>query len=200
MNPLDTSGPLRFRSHRLDPRQRARLSWPWLALGLAFGLSACGGGDGGADSGSGGTMDSGGAMDSGGGAVDCTFDPVSTQLMGADCLPRCTAETASAVAACGADSFCANAAITRDAMASIEVSVRGEPTTVDCFVCVGLQTSSCLADFCGAELATYDSCAATAANPFLDCTAEDAALTACQGTNSAAIMACEGPRAASCMP
>ena len=103
-------------------------------------------------------------------------DPNTACSLSADgelqgCLPRCSAETAAAINACGDDASCQDNAIAADATPAADYN----GTAVTCDVCIGHHRSLCAARACPAEASAYYTCTDTGA----ECAAEGQAFVDC---------------------
>jgi hypothetical protein len=147
------------------------------------------------DSGGGGRDSGGGGRDSGGGG-SCSLTVTATSFgsMSAACGPRCSAATATAVAAC-MDGTCINNALMADTTPGIPwtITVNGMSQAatqpLDCGGCFGNQQLHCYsASGCAMEVTNYISC-----DPAMDpgmCMTQLTALNNCGTTNQTAIGSC----------
>lgn len=130
-----------------------------------------------------------GGTDAGGPAVCSAPDPLSDCVLRvplgsfgpltAGCLPRCSAETASAYRGC-ADQPCRNAAIRADTTpgTAYEIGSASVSTPMDCEACVSYQEFHCFSLVCESEVDAYvDHCIA-GVDPSL-CDPSIAAIDSC---------------------
>ena len=116
------------------------------------------------------------------------------------CLPRCSAATRDAVAACG-DESCRWAAWAADETPAVLVQTYAGPLGVSCagdgtaYPCFAWQTYSCQADTCPAEYEAWANCRAEGSI----CTELETALTTCNQA-SAEFAPCVTTRLAQCYP
>lgn len=120
----------------------------------------------------------------------CTVTESATEFgsLTAECLPRCTAATLAAYAAC-ADSACSIAALRDDSMPPATYVISGQSYPLDCFTCYVHQYGHCAAVAgCAAEVWAVQTC-----DPSTDpggCATQNDALTACIDAHSAAFRTC----------
>lgn len=150
---------------------------------------------GGTDAGPGMGTDAGPGMMGGCSVAGATgFPPLP-----ASCLPRCSAATAMAVNACGANAMCQQTAMEGDTTAPVNVDVgMGMSESIDCFGCFNWMINSCLFDSCPDELGACVMCADLCDDSMAGCETEEGAFDACIMGNMAAIQSCVNTRATGC--
>jgi hypothetical protein len=116
------------------------------------------------------------------------------------CLPRCAAETASAIAACSGDRTCSDNALFDDMTPpAILVYAPGEMGDVTCYSCYEWFRGACTFDLCATERMACGLCM----DDYCDeattgCETEEAALNGCIATRASEIDSCTASRATVC--
>jgi hypothetical protein len=144
----------------------------------------------------------GGPPDGGGICADLSLVPFGTPALPPECLPRCSAETRDAIAACAGLLPCVRAAQNADTTPPVNVETRYGLFTIACgtaptrpYPCELWQEYSCFEEFCRAEFYAYADCLDTGAM----CTMERDVVNACMSAIPEAVT-CLGERTAACFP
>lgn len=117
----------------------------------------------------------------------------------AGCVPRCSAATRSAAAACGADSACLNGALDGDTTPAVTIDFgMGMTDSLDCTNCYYWQIQSCIFDSCPTQLEACLECADNCDPDVAGCEAEGTAIDTCIMTNMVALQGCANPRVNAC--
>jgi hypothetical protein len=132
------------------------------------------------------------------------------------CMPRCERATATCLNGCSGDTDCQDDCFAADHTPVVPLIVNGTtaPDPLDCETCVNVQFLSCVNESCPSELTAYFTCVQSgggggaadggsadggSADGGPPCSAEIAALNACQSTNMAAVQSCAMTRETMCI-
>lgn len=152
------------------------------------------------------TPDTGGGLtDTGGPGIDAAtpcgsvvgsvmFPPLPTS-----CLPRCSADTLAAVAACGTET-CQTEAEIFDSTPMALVATTAGAEGFDCQRCNVWQRLSCQEASCPSEVSAHQSCLMANPGDPTPCSTQTSALNDCLMANMTAYQSCFNSRSRECFP